>query len=86
MDVEFVRDSYSKFNEALQILFGTKIVFAAPSFLESYGWYILIGTIVLIFYYEKFIKSLILNLKSRYDDGVYAAKYHKSKLSSFKDP
>lgn len=61
-------------------MFKVFIFFTVISFFGRYGWYILVGALVLLFYYEKYVKSLILNLKSRYDDAFYAAKYHKSKF------
>lgn len=39
----------------------------------------LIGLLVSIYVYVKFIKSIIFQLKAHYDDAAYTAKYHKSK-------
>lgn len=53
---------------------------AVTSFFEIYGWYILIGAIAVLCLYEKFIKSIVISLKGRYDEYTYAAKYHKGNI------
>lgn len=53
-------------------------LFLVYSIVENYGWYLLIGGIVLLVIYHKTLKAWIEKYREYRFEREYSAKYHKS--------
>ncbi|XP_023020902.1 selenoprotein S [Leptinotarsa decemlineata] len=56
----------------------SNVISSAVGIFEDYGWYILLSLVLLIYVYQKLLKSAIDEYQEKKDEAEYSAKYHKN--------